>query len=249
MRDYAKELRLRAEWIRGVLRRAGADGIVYGNSGGKDSTLVGILCRQACDNTLGVILPCQSGRNYGEDREDAIAAAEQYGIATAEVDLSEVKEALLRAVQPVAIMERPANANIAPRLRMTALYALAQSRNSLVAGTGNRSESYVGYFTKWGDGACDFNPIADLTVSEIYEFLRYLKAPAHILEKAPSAGLYEGQTDEREMGVSYRAIDNYLMKGTGKERELDRIRALHEKSLHKRQPIPVFAGVEGGDQR
>lgn len=96
---------------------------------------------------------------------------------------------------------------------MATLYAIAASENRLVAGTGNRSEAYVGYFTKWGDGAHDFNPIDDLTVTEIYEFLRWLKAPECVIEKAPSAGLFDGQTDEGEMGFTYKELDTYLGGG------------------------------------
>lgn len=94
---------------------------------------------------------------------------------------------------------------------MLTLYAVAASENRLVCGTGNRSESYVGYFTKWGDGAYDMNPIADLTVTEIYEFLRFLDAPSRIIEKAPSAGLFDGQTDESEMGMTYAELDKYIL--------------------------------------
>ena len=169
MRDYAKELENRVDFIRGLLKEAGAKGIVFGNSGGKDSALVGILCKKACDNVLGVIMPCQSKRNFGEDRDDGIDLAQQFGIETIQVDLSEAKAAVTSAIQPVASISDQAGANIAPRLRMTTLYTIAQSRGCLVAGTGNRSEAYMGYFTKWGDGAYDLNPISDLTVTEIYE--------------------------------------------------------------------------------
>ena len=93
----------------------------------------------------------------------------------------------------------------------------------------------MGYFTKWGDGAFDFNPIADLTVTEIYEFLRYLGAPSRIIEKAPSAGLYEGQTDEQEMGVTYAAIDTYLTQGTGKPEDIAIIERAHARTAHKRR--------------
>ncbi len=133
-----------------------------------------------------------------------------------------------------------ASANIAPRLRMATLYAIGQSRGYLVAGTGNASERYMGYFTKWGDGAFDFNPIADLTVTEIYEFLRYLGAPSRIIEKAPSAGLYEGQTDEQEMGVTYAAIDRNLLEGRAEAPALERIQRAHGRSLHKLAAANVY---------
>ncbi len=210
MRDYKVEFEKRVEFIRGRLAESHCAGIVYGNSGGKDSALVGILCKAACDNTVGIIMPCASKRNYGMDKDDGMEVAEQFKIETRTVDLTPVREAEIAALEGVTKLTDMAIANIAPRLRMITLYAVAHAENRLVAGTGNASEAYVGYFTKWGDGAHDFNPIADLTVTEIYEFLEYLHAPRAVIEKAPSAGLFEGQTDESEMGITYAAIDAYL---------------------------------------
>lgn len=243
MRDYQKELEQRVAFIRKTLAEAGAEGVVYGNSGGKDCTLVGILCRKACDKVLSVMLPCSSSRNFGIDLEDAKAVCEQYGIPSVTVDLTPVRESLLAAL-PEGVITKAALANVAPRLRMTALYALAQSRNSLVAGTGNRSEGYLGYFTKWGDGAHDFNPISDLTVKEIYEFLAYLGAPERIIRKAPSAGLFEGQTDEGEMGITYAEVDEYLLNGNASPETLKKIQTMHRCSEHKRAAIPVYQEKE-----
>ena len=241
MRDYQKELERRTAFIRERLEAAHADGIVYGNSGGKDCTLAGALCKAACENTVGIILPCGSSRNYGSDRDDALAAAERFGIETRTVDLSAAREAMLAALSPAAEIIPSAAANIAPRLRMTALYAVAGSENRLVCGTGNRSERYMGYFTKWGDGACDFNPIADLTVTEIYEFLSFLGAPRSIIEKAPSAGLFEGQTDEQEMGVRYADVDAVLTGGSVSPENAAIIARYHARSLHKLTMPPVFS--------
>ena len=172
MRDYKVEFEKRVAFIRELLEKSGAQGIVYGNSGGKDSALVGILCKFACENTVGIIMPCASKRNYQEDKDDGLEVAKTYGIDTRTVDLTPARETLLDGLKTVAPLNDMAVANLAPRLRMTTLYAIAASENLLVAGTSNRSEAYMGYFTKWGDGACDFNPISDLTVTEIYEFLR-----------------------------------------------------------------------------
>lgn len=237
MRDYAKEFEDRVAFIRARLADAHADGVVYGNSGGKDCTLVGALCKAACDNTVGVVMPCASSRNYGSDAADARAAAEQWDIETRAVDLTAARAALLESLGEIS---DGAKANIAPRLRMTALYAVAGSENRLVAGTGNRSERYMGYFTKWGDGACDFNPIADLTVTEIYEFLDWLDAPESIRKKAPSAGLLEGQTDEEEMGVSYAAVDAYLAGEEVPPEAREIIERYHARSLHKLVLPPVY---------
>lgn len=241
MRNYEKEYIQRVQFIRSAVRESGADGIVYGNSGGKDSALVGILCKAACDNTVGIIMPCTSVRNYDMDKRDGETVAAQYGIETRYADLTAVKEAE-KAVLAGGVTElnAAAEANIAPRLRMATLYAVAASENRLVSGTGNRSEGYVGYFTKWGDGACDFNPIDDLTVTEIYEFLRWLKAPECVIEKAPSAGLFDGQTDESEMGFTYKELDTYLSGGKIDDAVLEKIRRMHAKSEHKRRSILTF---------
>ena len=244
MRDYAIETKRRIEFIRGVLKTAGANGVVFGNSGGKDSALVGIICKMACENTVGLIMPCVSQRNYEVDRTDAENIARRFGIATRIIDLSASRNELVRAVGEKVQMNDAALVNIAPRLRMAALYATAASENMLVAGTGNRSETYMGYFTKWGDGACDFNPIADLTVTEVYEFLRHLNAPDFIIDKTPSAGLFDGQTDESDMGIAYSRIDEFLLNGKADRRDEAVIEKFHKSSEHKRN-MPVTFDIRG----
>ncbi|HHW72383.1 MAG TPA: NAD(+) synthase [Firmicutes bacterium] len=241
MRDYELELKDRIGFIRGSLQAAGAQGIVYGNSGGKDSALVGILCKLACENTVGLIMPCRSKRNYDQDRKDAEAVAAAFGIETRVVDLQPVLSEMEKAAGQAVQLSETARVNMPPRLRMALLYAVAASENRLVAGTGNRSEAFMGYFTKWGDGAYDFNTIADLTVTEIYDFLRFLKAPACVLEKAPSAGLYDGQTDEGEMGVTYAQIDAFLTGGSVPETAREIIVRYHQASQHKRR-LPLAYG-------
>lgn len=240
MRDYKKEFENRVEFIKSVLSQSGAKGIVYGNSGGKDSALVGILCKAACDNTVGIIMPCTSNRNYDEDTVDAETVAEKYEIETRTVDLTPVKEAEIASITGVTELNESALANMAPRIRMLTLYSVAAAENRLVAGTGNKSEAYVGYFTKWGDGAHDFNPIADLTVTEIYDFLRFLNAPKRIIEKAPSAALFDGQTDEEEMGVTYAELDSFLSGENIAEDKRKIIEHMHKLSEHKRKGIITF---------
>ena len=240
MRDYKAEFENRVEFIKSVLADSGAKGIVYGNSGGKDSALVGILCKAACENTVGIIMPCSTKRNYDEDAVDAKEVAQQYSIETRTVDLTPVKEAEINALAGITELNNAALSNMAPRIRMLTLYAIAASENRLVAGTGNRSEAYVGYFTKWGDGAHDFNPIADLTVTEIYEFLRYLDAPKCVIEKAPSAALFDGQTDETEMGVTYAELDTYLSGGVIPADKKEIVERMHKSSEHKRKGISVY---------
>ena len=235
MRDYKQEFEKRVAFIKDILKESHASGIVFGNSGGKDCALVGILCKAACENTVGIILPCSSKRNYEEDTKDALAVATKFNIKT-----ETLKTALLNELEKIATPNSVALTNIAPRLRMTSLYAYAASNNMLVAGTGNRSEVYVGYFTKWGDGGHDFNPIFDLTVTEVYEFLEYLGAPEVIIKKAPSAGLFEGQTDEDDMGVKYSDIDNYLLYGKGEPEIIEKIENMHRRTEHKRVEIKRY---------
>lgn len=236
MRNYADEFEKRVAFIKSVLAESGCKGIVFGNSGGKDCALVGILCKAACENTVSVMMPCGSSVNFGSDMEDATALCDKFGIENRTVDITPVKAAEVEALKDATVLNDIALTNIAPRLRMVTLYGIAASENRLVAGTGNRSEVFVGYFTKWGDSGHDFNPIYDLTVTEVYEFLRYLKAPEHIIEKAPSAGLFEGQTDEKEMGLSYAQIDEYLLTGKTEPQVQEKILARHRRNLHKAGP-------------
>lgn len=240
MRDYKLEVEKRVAFIRSIMEQSGAEGLIYGNSGGKDSALAGILCKMASDNTLGVIMPCQSKRNYEEDTRDALEVARQFDIETITVDLTDIKNQFEKSMAHIQISEK-ALTNVNPRLRMTTLYAIAQSKNMLVCGTGNRSEIYMGYFTKWGDGAFDFNPIGDLTVGETYDFLRYLKAPEAIMSKAPSAALFEGQTDEQEMGITYKEIDQYILEGKATPEGLKIIERYHNVSEHKRGELKIYS--------
>ena len=138
-RDWKAEYEGRVAWIRALVENSGVKGIVFGNSGGKDSALVGILCKAACDDTVGLIMPCASKRNYGEDADDGKALAEQFGIETRTVDLTAVRAQELQALEGVAELNDAALTNLAPRLRMMTLYAVAAAEGRLVAGTGNRT--------------------------------------------------------------------------------------------------------------
>jgi len=240
MRDWGKEKENRVAFIREMLQKSGAKGIVFGNSGGKDSALVAALCSFATDRVLGVIMPCASKRNFGEDKDEALAVAEKYGVQSLVVDLTKVRETLIGSID-LALESKAALSNIAPRLRMTTLYAIGAEKGYLVAGTGNKSERYMGYFTKWGDGACDFNPIADLSATEVFAFLRYLGAPDHVVTKAPSAGLFEGQTDEKEMGVTYAEIDAYLRGEPVSDEAKAIIERYHRAAGHKMQMPPIYS--------
>ena len=135
MRDYAKEFENRVAFVRDLLKSSGAQGIIYGNSGGKDSALVGILCKAACDNTVGIMMPCASKRNFGEDMSDGLAVAEQFNIETRTVDLTAEKELVMQTLSAVTTLNQMATSNIAPRLRMLTLYTIGAAEGRLVAGT------------------------------------------------------------------------------------------------------------------
>ena len=242
MRNYELEKNARITFIQNTLASAKTKGIIFANSGGKDAALVGILCKLACDNTIGVSLPCGVSRNYESDIDDAKLLSAQFNIEHRTISLSSTQKELIHAIEANHPLTELAIHNIAPRLRMATIYAIAHTEGLLVAGTGNKSERYTGYFTKWGiDGAYDFNPIADLTCTEVFEFLRYLGAPASIIDKAPSAGLYEGQTDEGDMGFTYASLDNFLLTGQVSKRDGEIINRMHAASHHKRK-LPIMYG-------
>ncbi|MDF2879630.1 MAG: synthetase [Clostridiaceae bacterium] len=231
-------------WIREQLKKTKTSGIVVGNSGGKDSAVVIALCKRATDRVLGVILPCG---NITQDELHAEALATEFNVSTVKIDLKDTFDVLLKTINNISEktsainkIEGLAMSNIKPRLRMTTLYSIAQSKGYLVAGTGNKSERTMGYFTKWGDGGCDFNPIGNLTVQEILILGEYLGVPTQILYKAPSAGLWEGQTDEQEMGVTYKEIDEYLITGKTNERATEIIENNYNRTNHKRELPPIY---------
>jgi NAD+ synthase len=193
------------------------------------------------------------------DAEHAALVAAAFGVETVTVDLSPVTEAFLAAMPSVVGggdgapgewredgRDRLATANVRPRLRMTTLYYLANLRNGVVVGTGNRSEAEIGYFTKYGDGGVDLLPIVDLYKHEVRALARALGVPEPIVTKAPSAGLWAGQTDEAEIGLTYDQLDAALAaleRGQGEAVEpaiRDRVVPLLRASEHKRRPVPAF---------
>ncbi|MBU4240056.1 MAG: NAD+ synthase [Actinobacteria bacterium] len=234
-------------WVREQVEEAGARGTVFGLSGGLDSSVVGALCRKAMgENVLGVLLPCRRDSN---DTDDAMLVASLFEIPTVSVDLTAVLDAMLE-VLPEG--RRIAVANLKPRLRMTVLYYFANDRGYLVVGTGNKSEISVGYFTKFGDGVADILPLAQIYKTDLAPIARELGVPTGIIEKPPSAGLWEGQTDEGEMGITYRELDSVLKaleEGRNPEAPVEvveRVLAMMRASEHKRQTPPRFFPVAVG---
>jgi NAD+ synthase len=244
-----------SSWLKERADMAGAQGFVFGLSGGIDSAVVSRLCQLATPgHVLGVMMPCYS---QPQDEIDARLVAEAFKLPIACVDLSRPFDVLagtlddaLKEYQPklavnvVDIKQRLPRANIKPRLRMTSLYYIANAMNYVVAGTGNRSEIELGYYTKYGDGGVDVLPIGGLLKSEVRALARELGVPEPIITKPPTAGLWPGQTDEAEMGFSYEMLETYLNQGAAAvpANVAQRIDQLRRVSDHKRA-MPAIAPV------
>jgi NAD+ synthase len=232
-----------AAWLRKQLATAGADGFVCGLSGGVDSAVAAALAVRAVgpDHVLAALLPCHS---QPEDARLGQLVADTFNIPTVVVHLDGAYDALTSALPPSD--HRLAAANIKPRLRMISLYYLAQSRNYLVLGSGNKAELLVGYFTKYGDGGVDLLPLGDLSKTQVWDLARELGVPQEVVERPPSAGLWPGQTDEGEMGITYRELDRVLAAIEAGETAdidpatLDKVRGMMADSAHKRAMPPIF---------
>ncbi|MDR7545020.1 MAG: NAD(+) synthase [Armatimonadota bacterium] len=226
-------------WLRQRADEAGATGAVVAISGGVDSAVAAALCRRAFpQTTLGLVLPCHS---HPQDTADAERVCLTLEITYTTVVLDAVYDALAAALgtSPQFSPHPVALANLKPRLRMTTLYYFANRLNRLVVGTGNRSEAYVGYFTKYGDGGVDVQPLANLVKSEVRALAEHLGVPPDIIHRTPTAGLWPGQTDEDEMGLTYAALDSYLQSGEAPPAVRERIEQLHRASEHKRRTPPI----------
>jgi len=231
-----------SKWIKKQVEEANKKGIVVGLSGGVDSACVLALGKKALgENVLGLILPCES---QAEDVELARETAAKFHTKTKEIYLDD----LFKKV--VSICQEPSNlakANLKPRLRMTVLYYFANNLNYLVAGTGNKSELAIGYFTKYGDGGVDILPLGGILKTDIRKLARELGVPEKVIKRPPSAGLWEGQTDEGEMGVTYDELDRIIgaleKKETAKidKKLLARVKKMMENSEHKRCDVPIFS--------
>ncbi|NLO21182.1 MAG: NAD(+) synthase [Syntrophomonadaceae bacterium] len=232
------------DWLRQKVREAGFSGAVLGLSGGVDSAVAAVIVRKAFgDNCMALILPCES---QVSDLVHGQMLAEELGIPHHIVDLDNAYQLLVTQFESYIRLEgeagRMLRANLKPRLRMIALYYSAQARNYLVVGTSNKSELCTGYCTKHGDSAVDLQLLGDLTKTEVYQIARFLQIPQVIIDKAPSGGLWEGQTDEEEMGVTYQELDRYLEGERTGIQSLERIEAMIRASEHKRR-LPVIARI------
>ena len=259
--DYASLADEIAGWLRFQMDQVGASRLVLGLSGGIDSAVVCALSTMAAGPTrvIAAIMPIYS---RPEDVRDAQLVASTFEVIPRVIDLVEAHDALIAAmpddgasgledanVDPTGQSTRRqlALANVKPRLRMTSLYYLANRYNGLVVGTGNKTELAIGYFTKYGDGGVDVLPLGDLDKTAVRGLARELGVPQTVISKAPSAGLWEGQTDEAEIGVTYDELDRILASAAGQAHNepvdpaaMDRVSALVAASEHKRRAIPVF---------
>lgn len=228
--------------MRSAVWNARAAGFVVGISGGIDSAVACALAAKAVgpERVLGVSMPVSS--NSPQDAADAKALCDALGVRLITVPLGDVQEAFLAKEH---ITGTPLLAgNIASRLRMTTLYNIAAANGYLVCGTSNKTEYLIGYSTKWGDGAADVQPLLHLYKKDVYSLAEELGIPQEIIDKAPSAGFFEGQTDEAEIGLSYAELDSALWnlelnEFVPQNAVEEKVLALVLKSEHKRKP-PVF---------
>lgn len=195
-------------FISRFFKEAGADWAIVGMSGGVDSSVVASLAARALGgrSVLGISLP-ESGVTDPHDVADAREVAGSLGMRFRAIEISPVVQSLVN-ILPDKTGENPLpTANLKPRIRMAVLYYYANLMNGIVLGCGNRSEIRAGYFTKFGDGGADLMPIGHLYKTQVLQLARYLGIPGHIIGKTPSAGLWRGQTDEGELGISYEKLD------------------------------------------
>ncbi len=228
-------------WLRGQVDQTGTKGLIVGVSGGLDSAVVAALIKRAMpDGSMGLILPCHSAP---EDVLDARLVCETLDLTYGELDLTPAHQAILEPtlrLLPEEGERRSADANLRARLRMCALYTAANALGYLVVGTDNAAEYWTGYFTKYGDGGCDLLPLAQFTKEEVRGLAGLLGVPDRIIHKTPSAGLWPGQTDEGELGVSYADIDGYLQGRTIPEEAAAKLLRLHRQTEHKRRTPTIF---------
>ena len=209
------------DFIKSKVSESKTNGIVVGLSGGIDSTLIAYLACEAVgkENVFGIIMP--STTTPTEDKIHGTEIATRLGIPYKEIAI----DGILNEFLSVSQLEEDnlAIGNLKARIRMSIIYYYANHKNYLVSGTGNKSEILIGYFTKHGDGACDMEPIGDLYKTDVFKLSEYLDVPQEIINKPPRAGLWNNQTDESEIGMSYELLDKILYLYTEKDEENEKI--------------------------
>ena len=233
------------EFLKEYLKKAHAEAYVLGLSGGVDSSLVAAMVKHAVgkDKLYCYNIEIES---HHSDKEDANAISKELDVNLENIDLTETYHSYLKILKGESF-KRMTKANLKVRMRMVALYAYAQEKNALVVGTDNADEYYVGYFTKYGDGGVDLLPIVYLTKAEVREAAAYYGLSDAFVNRVPSAGLFEGQTDEGEMGIKYVELDSYLLGNKVSPEATKIIERLHKISAHKRTLIarPIKYRREG----
>ena len=234
LKEYLLEIE---KFLQDYLEQSHCKGYVLGLSGGVDSSLVAAIARKAVgkDKLHCYSLNVESSK---EDVEDAKKVAEELDVNLEIINLTDTYHSYLKDLKGADFI-RLTKSNLKVRMRMVALFAYAQEHSSLVLGTDNMDERYVGYFTKYGDGAADVLPIVYLTKAEVREAAKLYGLSSVLAERVPSAGLFEGQTDETEMGISYKDLDDFLLGKKVEQSVEERIEHLHKISEHKRVEIPT----------
>ncbi len=236
LKSYLKDVE---KFLKDYLEKSHCETFVLGVSGGVDSS----LCAAILKNAVGkerlhcLVMPIDSSE---EDTEDGLTLVKDLGLRYDVIDASEAFHAYLEIFKKNNIeLDRSTLGNLKARMRMSILYAVAQKEKGLVVGTDNADERFVGYFTKHGDGACDILPIAHLVKSEVVEAAKLYGVRTALAERVPTAGLYQGQTDEDEMGVTYQDLDAFILGKDIPEASKKRIEYLNRISEHKRQVTPM----------
>lgn len=225
------------KFLQDYLEQSHCKGYVLGLSGGVDSSLVAAIARKAVgkDKLYCYAIDVESNP---DDIADAKKVAEELDLNLEIINLTETYHSYLKSLKGEEFI-RLTKSNLKVRMRMVALFAYAQEHSSLVLGTDNMDERYVGYFTKYGDGAADLLPIVYLTKGEVREAAKLYGLSSLLAERVPSAGLFKGQTDETEMGITYKDLDAFLLGNKVEKSVEDRILYLHKISEHKRVDIPT----------
>jgi NAD+ synthase len=238
--NAAEYIQRMGEFIRNAVEGAHRQGVVLGMSGGIDCSVVARLCQEAGVYVKLLLLPDNSDMTKTSSHRDAMELIEKFDFPYEIYDIGEACRAVDGNFDE---MRELSQMNVRPRMRMIFLYTAAQNESLFVIGTSNLDERLLGYFTKWGDGASDLNPLGMLTKGEIRLLARHLDLPEGIISKPASAGLFEGQTDEDDLGVTYAQMDAYILEGTSGSPDADQI-IQHRiaMSRHKLEPIRIFLG-------
>lgn len=242
-------INLLIDWMKKTFAETHADGVVLGMSGGLDCSVVAVLCKMANIPVQLISMPIGNSMNGSPDK-NVKALSDKFDFNVINIDISKISNEV-QLLCETALDEdisankckgniSMANANIGPIARMMILSTLAQYKNFVMIGTGNLTERTMGYFTKRGDGLSDFNPLGELTKSEIRIIAKHIGIPQRIIDTPPSANLWKGQTDEEEMGVLIRDIDRLILTNEGEAHIVEKIKKAYGNSKHKRNSIPIF---------